>query len=516
MAASFPAGRPIRFHKLRLLESAVKSPDKRWLVLVVLALAQLMVVLDATVVNIALPSAQEALHFSESARQWIVTAYSLTFGSLLLLGGRISDIFGRKWTFIGGLIGFAIASAAGGAAPSFGVLVVARGVQGLFGAILAPAALSLLTVTFTDPKERGKAFGVFGAVAGSGAAVGLLLGGILTQYLSWRWCLFVNVAFAVIAVTGALMLLQNVRSDGDTHLDVPGTILGTGGLFCLVFGLSHAQTASWTSSLTLVLFAIALIALVAFVVVERRVKHPLLPLSVVLDRDRGGSYVVVALAAIAIFAVFLFLTYYLQRNLGYSPVTSGLAFLPMVACIMFTSITSNVKLMPIFGVKPLVTIGCVLGAAGMFYLTGLGPNESYVGSILPALILAGLGFGLIFAPAIATATLGVPADEAGIASAMVNTSQQVGGSIGVALLSTITATAISDKLAEATGKPTPIDVLAAEVHGYTTAFYWAGGIFVLAAICAFGLLRAKTRPPAQGTVPVEPDDAATEPEPAGA
>jgi MFS family permease len=349
-------------------------------------------------------------------------------------------------------------------------------------------------------------------VAGSGAAVGLLLGGILTEYLSWRWCLFVNVAFAVIAVTGALMLLNNVRSDADAHLDVPGTILGTGGLFCLVFGLSHAQTSSWTSGLTLVLFAIALVALVAFVVVERRSSHPLLPLSVVLDRDRGGSYVVVALAAIAIFAVFLFLTYYLQRNLGYSPVTSGLAFLPMVACIMFTSITSNVKLMPIFGVKPLVTIGCALGAAGMFYLTGLGPNESYVGSILPALILAGLGFGLIFAPAIATATLGVPADEAGIASAMVNTSQQVGGSIGVALLSTITATAISDKLGEL-GKPTPLNVLAAEVHGYTTAFYWAGAIFVLAAICAFGLLRAKTRPPAPGTVPVEPEP---ETEPAGA
>jgi EmrB/QacA subfamily drug resistance transporter len=487
------------------MESAIKNVDKRWLVLVVLALAQLMVVLDATVVNIALPSAQEDLHFSESARQWIVTAYSLTFGSLLLLGGRISDIFGRKWTFIGGLIGFAAASAVGGAAPSFAVLVAARGVQGLFGAILAPAALSLLTVTFTDPQERGKAFGVFGAVAGSGAAVGLLLGGILTQYLSWRWCLFVNVAFAVIAVFGALGMLNNVRSGEDAHLDVPGTILGTGGLFCLVFGLSHAQTSSWSDSITLIFFAVAVVALISFVFVERRAKHPLLPLSVVLDRDRGGSYVVVALAAIAIFAVFLFLTYYLQRNLGYSPVTSGLAFLPMVACIMFTSITSNVKLMPIFGPKPLVTIGCVLGAAGMFYLTGLGPNETYVGSILPALILAGLGFGLIFAPAIATATLGVPADEAGIASAMVNTSQQVGGSIGVALLSTITATAISDKLGELTSKPTGADVLAAEVHGYTTAFYWAGGIFALAAICAFALLRAKTRPPAQGPVPAEPE-----------
>ncbi|HEY5332237.1 MAG TPA: MFS transporter, partial [Solirubrobacterales bacterium] len=418
------------------MAGVAKSEDKRWLILGILAIAQLMVVLDATIVNIALPSAQEALGFSDSARQWIITAYSLTFGSLLLLGGRISDIFGRKWTFVGGLIGFAIASAIGGSAPSFGVLVVARGVQGLFGAILAPAALSLLTVTFTDPKERGKAFGVFGAVAGSGAAVGLLLGGILTQYLSWRWCLYVNLLFAAIAVVGALMLMQNHRSDEEAHLDVPGTVLATGGLFCLVYGLSNAQTHSWTAGLTLAMFAVALIALTAFVLVEIRAKHPLLPLSVVLDRNRGGSYIVVALAAIAIFAVFLFLTYYLQQNLGYSPVTTGLAFLPMVACIMFTSITSNVKLMPLVGPKPLVTAGCILGAAGMFFLTGLGPNESYVGSILPALILAGLGFGLIFAPSIATATLGVSEDEAGIASAMVNTSQQVGGSIGTALLNT--------------------------------------------------------------------------------
>jgi EmrB/QacA subfamily drug resistance transporter len=479
-----------------------RSEDRRWLILALLGIAQLMVVLDSTVVNIALPSAQEALGFSDSARQWIVTAYSLTFGSLLLLGGRISDIFGRKWTFVGGLIGFAFASALGGAAPSFGVLVIARGVQGLFGAILAPAALSLLTVTFTDPKERGKAFGVFGAVAGSGAAVGLLLGGILTQYLSWRWCLFVNVGFAAIAVAGALMLLENHRSEQEAHLDVPGTVLATGGLFCLVFGLSHAETTSWANGLTLAMFAAAVVLLVTFVVVETRVKHPLLPLSVVLDRNRGGSYIVVALAAIAIFAVFLFLTYYLQQNLGYSPVTSGLAFLPMVACIMFTSITSNVKLMPLVGPKPLVTAGCLLGAAGMFYLTGLGPNESYLGSILPALILAGLGFGLIFAPSIATATLGVPEDEAGIASAMVNTSQQVGGSIGVALLSTISASAIASQLSGLTAKPTPADVLAANVHGYTTCFYWAGGIFVLAAICAFGLLRPLARPPAPG-VPVE-------------
>jgi EmrB/QacA subfamily drug resistance transporter len=476
----------------------VKSHDKRWLILAVLGIAQLMVVLDATVVNIALPSAQEALHFSDSSRQWIITAYSLTFGSLLLLGGRISDIFGRKWTFVGGLIGFAIASAAGGAAPSFGVLVVARAVQGLFGAILAPAALSLLTVTFTDPAERGKAFGIFGALAGSGAAVGLLLGGVLTEYLSWRWCLYVNLVFAFVAVIGAFALLENHRNPDNAHLDVPGTALATGGLFCLVYGLSNAQTHSWTATLTLTMFVLAVVLLSAFVVVERRAEHPLLPLHIVLDRNRGASYLVVALGAIAIFAVFLFLTYYLQQNLGYSPLKSGLAFLPMVACIMFTSITSNVKLMPLVGPKPLVSGGCLLGAAGMFYLTGLGPSETYVGSILPGLLLCGLGFGLIFAPSIATATLGVGEDEAGIASAMVNTSQQVGGSIGVALLSTIEASAAASAI---TGRPTQQAMLTAAVHGYTTAFYWAGGIFVLAAIAAWSLFRAKARPAAPGTEP---------------
>jgi EmrB/QacA subfamily drug resistance transporter len=478
----------------------LKSADRRWLVLAVLGIAQLMVVLDATVVNIALPSAQEALHFSDNARQWIITAYSLAFGSLLLLGGRISDIFGRKWTFIGGLIGFAIASAFGGAAPSFGVLVVARTVQGMFGAILAPAALSLLTVTFTDPAERGKAFGIFGALAGSGAAVGLLLGGVLTEYLSWRWCLYVNLVFATVAVAGGLMLLQNHRNPQNAHLDVPGTALATTGLFCLVYGLAHAETTSWTSSLTLIFFAAAVMLLVGFVFVERAARHPLLPLHIVLDRNRGASYLVVALGAIAIFAVFLFLTYYLQQNLGYSPLKSGLAFVPMVACIMLTSITSNVKLMPLVGPRPLVSGGCLLGAAGMFYLTGIGPNETYVVSILPGLLLCGLGFGLIFAPSIATATLGIGEDEAGIASAMVNTSQQVGGSIGVALLSTISASAAASALAP--GKPTPEAILNAAVHGYTTAFYWAGAIFVLAAIVAWSLFRAQTRPSVPATDPV--------------
>jgi len=477
--------------------------ERRWLVLGVLGIAQLMVVLDATIVNIALPSAQKALSFSNDNRQWIITAYALAFGSLLLLGGRISDLFGRKWTFIGGLIGFAVASAVGGASQSFGMLVVARAAQGLFGAILAPASLSLLTTTFTEPKERGKAFGIFGALAGSGAAVGLLLGGLLTEYLSWRWCLYVNLLFAGAAVTGALVLVHNVGQPERPRLDFPGTLAASAGLFALVYGFSNANTSGWTDSLTLTMFAAAVVLLVGFVAIERRVANPLLPLHVVLHRDRGGSYLAVATSAIAIFAVFLFLTYYLQQNLGYSPITTGLAFLPMVVGIVISSTSANIKLLPRTGARPLVPTGMVLGAIGMLYLTGLGPHSTYVGHMLPALIVMGLGFGLIFAPAISTATLGVSGRDAGVASAMVNTSQQVGGSIGTALLSTLAITATKHMLEGM--HPTPALMAQAAVHGYTTAFYWSASIFAIGAVVCGLLLRPKEeRPVAVGEPAARP------------
>ena len=473
--------------------------DRRWLILAVLGVAQLMVVLDATIVNIALPSAQHALNFSNSDRQWIVTAYALAFGSLLLLGGRISDTFGRKWTFLGGMIGFAVASAAGGAAQSFGMLVAARAVQGAFGAILAPASLSLLTTTFTDPKERGTAFGIFGALAGSGAAVGLLLGGALTSYLTWRWCLYVNLLFAAVGVAGSLTLMINQVPEHRPRIDVPGTLLATGGLFALVYGFSHAATTSWTSALTLVMIAAGAVLLVAFVLVEMRVPQPLLPLRVVLDRNRGGSFLAVAMSAIAIFAVFLFLTYYLQQNLGMSPILAGAAFLPMVAGIMLTSISGNVALVPRFGARPLVPTGMVGGCLGMIYLTGLGPHSSYAGQILPALIVMGLSFGLIFAPAISTATFGVEAHDSGVASAMVNVSQQVGGSIGTALLSTIAVTA-TRSFATTHGRAPGVMVQAA-VHGYTTAFTWSAVIFGIGAVLSALLLRSGV---AQGIAAAEP------------
>jgi EmrB/QacA subfamily drug resistance transporter len=458
---------------------------RRWLILALLAVAQLMVVLDATIVNIALPSAQKALHFSTGNRQWVITAYALAFGSLLLLGGRISDLFGRKWTFIGGLLGFAIASAIGGAAQSFGMLVGARALQGVFGAILAPAALSLLTTTFTDPDERAKAFGVYGAIAGGGAAIGLIMGGVLTEYLSWRWSLYVNLAFALPAAAGALTLLTNQAHPAKPRLDFPGTLTASLGLLGLVYGFSKAESAGWGAPVTLACLGAAVVLLAAFVALQRRVAHPLLPLRVVLDRNRGGSYLAVGLAGIGMFGVFLFLTYYLQQTLGFSPIRSGLAFLPMTAAIMITATTATTQIVPRTGARALVTGGMLLAGTGMVMLTGLGLQSTYAADVLPALMVLGVGMGLVFAPAMSGATAGVAPTDAGVASAMVNTAQQVGGSIGTALLSTLAASAATASIGHQ--RPTP-DVLAqATMHGYTTAFWWSAGIFAIGAI-ACGLI----------------------------
>jgi EmrB/QacA subfamily drug resistance transporter len=461
--------------------------ERRWLILALLGTAQLMVVLDATVVNIALPSAQRALGFSDGNRQWIVTAYSLTFGSLLLLFGRIGDMFGRKRALVVGLVAFGVVSAIGGAAQSFGMLVTARAFQGAAGALLAPAALSLLTTTFTAPRERGIAFGIYGAVAGAGGAVGLLLGGVLTEYLSWRWCLYVNVVIAVPAVFAALALLTNQVPAERPRLDVPGAVAVSLGLFLIVYGFSQAEPRGWTDVETLGSLIVGVILLGVFVMIERGSAHPLLPLRIVLDRNRGGSYLSVLISGAGLFGVFLFLTFYLQKTLAYSPVTTGLAFLPMVAMIIVSSTTSNAVLLPRFGPKPLVPTGMLLAAIGMVILAQLGVHSTYVAHILPALLVTGLGLGLIFAPSINTATLGVSQDDAGVASATVNSCQQVGGSIGTAFLNTIATTAVTSYLV---GKSvTPLVAAQAAVHGYTVAFWWAAGIFLLGAVVSGTLLR---------------------------
>ena len=467
------------------LDRAARA-ERRWLVLVVVAVAQLMLVLDGTIVNIALPSAQQALGFSDSERQWVVTAYALSFGSLLLVGGRLGDMFSRKWVFITGLVGFALASAIGGAAGSFAVLVTARALQGAFGAVLAPAALGTLVSTFTDPRERGRAFGVFGSVAAGGSAIGLVLGGVLTEYLSWRWCLYVNLVFAAIAAAGALAYLRGGRPASRPRMDWPGAVLACAGLFAIVFGFSQAETAGWTAALTVGSLVGGVVLLAGFVVAEQRVPHPLLPLRVIVDRARGGAYVAVGISGLAIFGTFLFLTFYLQVVKGFSPLTTGLLFLPMTACILISSdLSSNIGLGP----RVLIAAGMVLSAGGMALLTQVTVTSSYVSGVLPALIVLGLGLGQIFAQAINTATTGVAREDSGVASALVNTMQQVGGSIGTAALSTIALNATSSYLIGHDAGP-QTQAMAA-TYGYTVAFGVSAGLLVLGFILAIVLVPSR-------------------------
>jgi EmrB/QacA subfamily drug resistance transporter len=467
--------------------------DRRWLILAVIGIAQLLVVLDVTIVNIALPSAQQDLGFSDDQRQWIITAYALAFGSLLLLGGRIADLFGRKWTFIAGLLGFAGASALGGAAQSFGLLVAARALQGVFAALLAPAALSLLATTFTDPAERGKAFGVYGAIAGAGGAFGLLLGGALTEVLDWRWCMYVSILFAVPAAIAGLRLLHHVPAPSRPRLDIPGTIVASSGLFSLVFGMARAESDGWGDPLTLAFLGASVLLLAGFVALQRRVANPLLPLRVVADRNRGGSYLAIATAGAGIFGVFLFLTFYMQTTKGLSPLETGLAFLPMNFAIIITATLVNTRILMRTGPRPLVPTGMLLASLGMVLLTRIGVDTGYASHVLPSLLLIGVGFGLIIAPSFATATLGVPRQDSGVASAMVNTSQQVGGSIGTALLSTVAVSATTDYVA--LNGPGPM----AAVEGYVSAFWWAAAIFAVGALVTGALLRSGVKVPAHAS-----------------
>jgi EmrB/QacA subfamily drug resistance transporter len=466
--------------------------DRRWLILAVIGIAQLLVVLDVTIVNIALPSAQRDLGFSDDGRQWVITAYALAFGSLLLLGGRIADLFGRKWTFVAGLIGFAGASALGGAAQSFDVLVAARALQGVFAAMLAPAALSLLATTFTEPAERGKAFGVFGAIAGAGGAFGLLLGGALTEALDWRWCLYVSIVFATPAAIAATRLLHDVPAPARPRLDVPGTLAASSGLFALVFGLARAESDGWGDPVTVGFLIGGAVLLIAFAALQRRVANPLLPLGVVADRNRGGSFLAVATAGAGIFGVFLFLTFYLQDTRGLTALETGLAFLPMNVSVIAAATIVSTRVLARTGPRPIVLAGMASAALGMVLLTRIGVDTGYASHVLPSLVLIGLGFGAVIASSLATATFRVPARDSGVASAMVSTSQQIGGSIGTALLSTLAVSATTDFLA---GHGPARQILRqAAVEGYVTAFWWAAAIFALGALVCGALLRSDARP----------------------
>ena len=475
---------------------ALANSPQRWLILVIIAVAQLMIVLDATVMNIALPSAQRSLHFSLADRQWVVTAYALAFGSLLLLGGKLSDLLGRKRTFIAGLIGFAAASAVGGAATSFAMLASARAVQGAFAALLAPSALSLLATTFTDPGDRRKAFGVYGAVAGAGGAVGLVLGGLLTEYLSWRWCLYVNDIFAAVAVIGAIILIGHQASWGRPRLDLPGALLVSGGMFSIVYGFSNAATHSWSTSSTWGFLVAGAALLSSFVFWQTRAPEPLLPPRIVADRNRAGAYLAMLFGGAGMFGILLFLNYYMQQNLGFSPLKTGLAFLPMVGGVMIIGNIANIGLMPRIGPKPLVALGMLLGATSAALLTRLGPHASYAGDILPSVLLVGIGLGLIFAPVADTGTSGVPPRDTGVASATLNTGNQLGGSVGTSLLNTIFAGAISAFIVAHArtrgfvhGHATQQLAGQAALHSYHLIFWWVAGIWAAGALICGTLLR---------------------------
>jgi EmrB/QacA subfamily drug resistance transporter len=458
---------------------------RRWLALGVIGVAQLMVVLDLTVMNIALPSAQHALHFTTADRQWVVTAYSLAFGSLLLVGGKLGDLIGRKTTFLVGLVGFAGVSAVGGAAVDFPMLVTARACQGVFAAVLVPSALALLTTTFTDPKDRARAFGVFGAIATAGGAIGLLLGGALTDYLSWRWTLYVNLAFAGVALVGGALLLDRQPSSAKFQLDVPGVVLESVGMFCLVFGFANAATHGWHAPSTWGFLAAGGALLVAFALWITLAANPLLPPRIVLDRNRGGAYISVFVASLCLFAALFFLTYYLQRTLNYSPIKTGVAFLPISVCLAIAANLSTIVLMPRLGPRPVVTTGLLVAAGAMAWLARLGSHTSYSGGVLGPIIVAGLGLGMVVAPAINTGTYGVAPQDAGVASATVGVGQQLGASIGTSLLNTIFATAVASYVAAHAST----SIGRALAHGYDTAFWWTCGIAAGGAIVAALLLR---------------------------
>ncbi len=480
-----------------------RTHARRWLILAVIATAQLMVVLDTTIVNIALPSAQRDLDFDTTSRQWVVTSYALAFGSLLLLGGRLSDIFGRRRTLLIGLLGFAIASALGGAATNFELLITARTLQGVFAAVLAPAALSTLNVTFVDAKERARAFAVYAAVAGTGAVVGLILGGMLTEWLSWRWCLYVNLAFALPAVSGVLAWVRaRDKKRRGASLDWRGALTASGGLFCLVYGLSNAETDSWGDPATIGMLVASGLLLASFVIVELRVSGPLLPMRVVTDRNRAASYLAISIGYCGLFGALLFLTYYLQRSIGFSPLETGLAFLPLTAGLILGAGASNAVLVSRFGPRPLVSTGMAISSAGMLWLAQLSTESTYAGDVLAPAFVLGLGMGLIIAPSITAATDRIAHEDTGVGSAMVNTSQQIGGAVGTAALSTVFSSAVSDYISthapnqattnSASASRAALAQLeqAAAIDGYTTAFAISCGLFAAGCLITALLFRS--------------------------
>ena len=458
----------------------------RWTALAFMALAQLMIALDATIVSIALPSAQRGLGASDADRQWVLTAYTLAFGCLLLLGGRVSDAIGRKPAFLIGLVGFATASALGGAAPVFGVLAAARAAQGAFAALLAPTVLSIVAVTFTEPRERARAFAIYGTIAGTGAAVGLVVGGVVTEYLSWRWCLYVNIPVALLAAAGGWLALRTPPSHRGTWLrfDVPGLVLASAGLASLVIACSQAVGRGWGSVTVLTLFGLCVVFLVAFVLWEQRCDIPLVPLPIVLDRTRGGAYLAAGLAVASMTGVYLILTYYLQEVRGYTPLQAGLAFLPLPAASQLASWSVVSPLIPRVAPRALMAPGALVAALGMVILTLVPGGGGFATHVLPAEILLGAGISALMVPAFSIATLGLDPRQAGVGSALANAATQIGGSLGAAVLNTIAAGATAGYLALHGAAA----ITSALVHGYAVAAGAGAAILTMAALVAAFLI----------------------------
>ncbi|MGK5674608.1 MFS transporter [Micromonospora sp. URMC 106] len=426
-----------------------------------------------------MPSLQRDLGISDGDRQWIITAYTLAFGSLLLLGGRIADHTGRKRAFLIGLLGFAGASALGGAADNFEMLLSARALQGAFAALLGPSALSLLTVTFTRPEERAKAFGIWGAITAVGGAIGLLAGGALTDYLDWRWCLYVSVPIALIAAVGGYALLGESRREGRARFDIPGVLLVTSGLVAIVYGTSQAESDGWGSAKVIGLLAAGAVLLAGFAIVEIRASQPMLPPRLIANRTRGGAYLSVGLAMVGMFGAFLFMTYYLQAVKGYSPIRTGVAFLPMTVAVLVSAGGLATRLLPKVPPRMLIVPGMLLVASGMLWLRTMETDTAYVEGVLVSGLLLGFGAGLIMPVAFNYATHGIDRRDAGVASASVNTAQQISSSIGTALLNTIATSATADHLAShASQGRSPALAKEAMLEGFATAGTWAAWILL--------------------------------------
>jgi EmrB/QacA subfamily drug resistance transporter len=452
--------------------------------LALLALAQFVVVLDASIVNVALPSIGTDLEFKQEDLSWVVNGYTLFFGGFLLLGGRMADLIGRRRMFTYGLVLFALASLVGGLATSPGMLIAARAVQGLGAALLSPAALSLVTVMFTEGAERNKAMGVWGAVAGSGGAAGVLLGGILTEYAGWEWVLFVNVPIGLAAAFFATRLLPESRNTGTRHFDIAGAVSVTAGLSLLVYTLVDANDAGWLSGQTLILGAVALGLLGVFYAIERASKAPLVPFAIFRRRTITGVNIVALLVAMALFSMFFFISLYMQQVLGYSAIKSGLSYLPLALGIIVSAGIAS-SLVTKIGFKPVLTLGLVLTAIGLVWFSQVDVDGTYLGDILFPSLIAAVGLGFAFVPMTIAAVSGVDAHEAGLASGLINTSQQVGGALGLAILASIANSRTDSLLTEGVGVPSAL------TEGFQIAFLVGAGFAVLGAILSATLISSK-------------------------